>query len=168
MINREVITVLSRHLINNRLTLAVAESVTAGYIQFLCSNAPDATSFFQGGITTYNCAQKARHLDVEPIYATSRKGVAPEISQQMARHCSQLFNSQIGLGITGFADSTLPDDGKVKAYLSVWLYNNYIIDTLLHTDARSFDAVQQDFALQSLQQINDFFAHQFKTKDYEK
>jgi len=163
--NRDIITVLSKHLINNRLTLAVAESVTAGYIQFLCSNAPEATSFFQGGITTYNCAQKARHLGVEPIYATEQKGVAPEISQQMARQCCQLFNSHIGLGITGFADPELPEDGKVKAHLSVFMNNEYIINSLLHTDAESFDAVQQDFARQSLQKINDFFN---KTKDYEK
>lgn len=166
--NRDIITVLSKHLIHNRLTLAVAESVTAGYIQFLCSNAPEATSFFQGGITTYNCAQKARHLGVEPIYATEKKGVAPEISQQMARQCCRLFNSHLGLGITGFADPALPEDGRVKAYLSVWMNHDYIINSLLHTDAGSFDAVQEDFSLQSLQLLNDFFAHQFKTKDYEK
>lgn len=165
---RKVLKTLSKHLTDHHLTLAVAESVTAGYIQFLCSNAPEATSFFQGGITTYNCGQKARHLGVEPIYATEQKGVAPGISQQMARQCCQLFNSHIGIGITGFADRALPDDGTAKAYLSVFLQEGYIIDTLLLTDAASFDAVQEDFARQSLQLLNDFFEHQYKTENYGK
>lgn len=68
----DTLKTISRILTQQQLTLSVAESVTAGYIQFLCSGAPDAASFFQGGITVYNCAQKAMHLGVEPIYALKK------------------------------------------------------------------------------------------------
>lgn len=43
---QETLRLLSRLLIERQRTLAVAESVTAGYIQYLCSGVPDAASFF--------------------------------------------------------------------------------------------------------------------------
>jgi len=89
--------------IANNETIATAESVTAGYIQWLLSTAVSSQDFFQGGITVYNCAQKTRHLGVEPINALKYNGVESSIALRMARECCRLFCSSIGIGITGFA-----------------------------------------------------------------
>lgn len=141
---------LSRLLIEKQLTLAVAESVTAGYIQFLCSGAPDATSFFQGGITVYNCAQKTKHLGVEPIHALKHDGVSPAISKTLARNCCRLFNSQVGLGITGFADARSSPENEVYAFLSVWITDREVAAEKLGSGFLTFPEVQQDFAHQAL------------------
>lgn len=101
---------------SRRNTVAAAESVTAGYIQYLLSNMPDASLVFQGGITAYNCAQKAKHLSVEPIYAERQYGVAPEISGRMARAACNMFNAEWGIGITGYADAASQEG--ILAYLS--------------------------------------------------
>lgn len=144
---------LSRLLTRQHLTLSVAESVTAGYIQYLCSGAPVAASFFQGGITVYNCAQKARHLGVEPIYALKKNGVSPDISATLARNCCRLFNSQLGLGITGFADARSSPDGDVYAFLSIWMKEEEIISEKLYSGSGAFAEVQKDFSQQALHML---------------
>lgn len=141
---------LSRLMIEMQLTLAVAESVTAGYIQYLCSGAPNAASFFQGGITVYNCAQKFKHLGVEPIYALKKDGVSPGISQTLARNCCRLFNSHIGLGITGFADEKSSPEKEAYAFLSVWVRDKEIIAEKLYSDLHVFPEIQIDFSQQAL------------------
>ncbi len=145
---------ISRVLNRQQLTLSVAESVTAGYIQFLCSSAPEATSFFQGGITVYNWAQKTMHLGVEPVYALKRNGVARDISATMARNCCHLFNSRLGLGITGFADAASSPEGEAYAFLSVWLAGEEILSEKLYSGAPAFAEAQEDFAHQTLDALS--------------
>lgn len=141
---------LSRLMLERQLTLAVAESVTAGYIQYLCSGAPDAASFFQGGITVYNCAQKFKHLGVEPVYALKNDGVSPAISSTLARNCCRLFSSHVGLGITGFADAQSSPENKACAFLSVWMVDKELIAEKLYSRASAFPEVQKDFSMQAL------------------
>lgn len=123
---------------------------TAGYIQYLCSGAPNAASFFQGGITVYNCAQKFKHLGVEPIYALKKDGVSPGISQTLARNCCRLFNSHIGLGITGFADEKSSPEKEAYAFLSVWVRDKEIIAEKLYSGSHVFPEIQIDFSQQAL------------------
>jgi nicotinamide-nucleotide amidase len=89
-------------------TLSVAESVTSGHLQAAFSAAKEAALFFQGGITTYNIGQKARHLKIEPIYAEKCNCISQTVSDQMALECQKLFSSNYSIGITGYA-SPLPE-----------------------------------------------------------
>ncbi|MBL7706656.1 MAG: CinA family protein [Taibaiella sp.] len=140
---------ISEILLKHQKTVAVAESVTSGYLQFLLSNAPEAGTIFQGGITAYNCGQKAKHLAVEPIYAISRSGVGQDISTQMAKAVSRLFNAYVGVGITGFADHSDPEQGVV-AYLSIAYGEQEELAVRLSSAAADFRSRQIDFAEQTL------------------
>jgi nicotinamide-nucleotide amidase len=51
---QEYLDYIGDHCLAQGLTIAVAESVTAGYLQVCFSRATGATQFFQGGITAYN------------------------------------------------------------------------------------------------------------------
>lgn len=96
-------------------TLAVAESVTAGQLQVAFSLADNATQFFQGGITVYNLGQKARHLHIEPIQAENDNCVSEKVSLQMAVRVCEMFSSDWGIAITGYA-SPVPELGIEKLY----------------------------------------------------
>jgi len=80
-------------MIENKQTLAVAESETAGCLQTAFSLSEGDTGNFQGGITAYNLGQKCRHLNIEPIHALSCNCVSEMVSQQMAINVSKLFVS---------------------------------------------------------------------------
>src|SRR5688572_23353288 len=96
-------------LLERKQTVAVAESVTAGHLQVAFSMAERASEFFQGGITTYNLGQKARHLHVDPIHALSCDSVSEIVAAQMANHVTRLFMSDWGIAITGYA-SQVPEE----------------------------------------------------------
>lgn len=111
---------LTEQMLKKKLTLAVAESCTAGLIQNVISQAENAMGFFQGGITAYNSAQKAIHLQVNPIAAEACNAVSKQIAEQMAIAVSSKFNSEIGLSITGYA-RTVPEEGidSCFAYIAI-------------------------------------------------
>jgi PncC family amidohydrolase len=107
-------------LLRQNKTIATAESVTSGNVQVALSQAKDASLFFQGGITAYNLGQKYKHLAVEPIHALSCMCVSAKVAEEMAINVCQLFNSDYGVGITGFA-STQPEKGvdALYAYIAI-------------------------------------------------
>ncbi len=103
MYDSNVIARIKHHMLNEHQTIAVAESVTSGHLQAALASAEFASKFFQGGITTYNLGQKARHLKVEPIHAETCNCVSEKIAGEMALNVTDLFSSDWGLGITGYA-----------------------------------------------------------------
>ena len=100
-------------------SLAVAESVTAGLLQFKLSNIPDASKFFQGGITAFNIAQKFKHLNVEPSHAIAVNCVSQKVAEEMATNVARVFNSSWSIGITGYASPAPESDGKLFAYFAI-------------------------------------------------
>lgn len=103
-------------------TIAVAESVTAGNLQAALSQAKDASKFFQGGITAYNLGQKYRHLFVEPIHAEACQCVSAKVAEEMAINVRDMFLSDLGVGITGFA-TKVPEDGVNELYAFISIAN---------------------------------------------
>jgi nicotinamide-nucleotide amidase len=103
MFNKDLLNEIGQMLIKQKQSVAVAESVTSGLLQAAFSNAEDASSFFQGGITAYNVGQKCRHLLVEPLHALECNSVSENVVRDMSGHVCILFTSDYGIGITGYA-----------------------------------------------------------------
>ncbi len=103
MFDDKIINEIKEQLCKNRQTVAVAESVTAGYLQAALASAERASFFFQGGITAYNLGQKARHLNIEPIHAERCNCVSEQVVTEMAIHITKLFSSDWGIAISGYA-----------------------------------------------------------------
>lgn len=100
-------------------TVAVAESVTSGLLQFAFAQAEFASEFYQGGITAYNLGQKYKHLSVEPIHAQAVNCVSEKVTAELALNVCKLFESHWGIGITGYA-TTVPESGnRVFAYYAI-------------------------------------------------
>ncbi|MBH1960737.1 MAG: CinA family protein [Flavobacteriia bacterium] len=114
-IDNKNLALVSQLFIKNHITVAVAESCTSGMIQLTLSQAPDAMSFFQGGITVYNAGQKAMHLDVNPIMAEACDSVSKEIAEQMSLSAAGKFNAEAGIAITGYAQP-VPEKGITNCY----------------------------------------------------
>jgi PncC family amidohydrolase len=110
---------IRQSLLDKNETIAVAESVTAGLLQHALSTIPDASRFWQGGITAYNVAQKFKHLRVEPLHALAVNCVSEQVAQQMALHACDLFSSQWGVGITGYATPQPEWGNELIAYFAI-------------------------------------------------
>jgi nicotinamide-nucleotide amidase len=125
LFNKKELEKIGKTLLRRKETIAVAESVTSGLLQYAFSNIPDASKFFQGGITAYNVAQKFKHLQVEPAHALSVNCVSDQVAKQMALQVCETFKSHWGLGITGYATPTPESGNKLFAYFAI-VHNNKV------------------------------------------
>lgn len=142
--NLKLIDKVSDLLVKKKNTIAIAESVTSGRIQAAFSLAKDAITFFQGGITVYNIGQKCRHLLVEPTHAIESNCVSKKISDQMALQVIQMFSSDYGIGITGYA-SPVPEQNikKIFAFISIAKNGKIILSKKVNAETGEPQAVQQ-------------------------
>jgi competence/damage-inducible protein CinA C-terminal domain len=92
------------------LTLAVAESLTSGHLQARIGVIPGASHFFRGGVTAYSLDAKNRLLGVAPALAEPVNGVSAEVAAAMARGAAQLFNTDLALATTGYAEPSSAHD----------------------------------------------------------
>jgi PncC family amidohydrolase len=117
--NKQDLQKIGKHLLAKKQTIAVAESVTSGLLQYAFANIPDAAGFYQGGLTAYNIAQKFRHLKVEPIHASAVNCVSEKVAREMALNVCNAFGSHWGIGITGYATATPEAGGKIFAFYAI-------------------------------------------------
>jgi nicotinamide-nucleotide amidase len=94
---------LLRLLGDKRLTLAVAESCTAGLMGQVLSDAPGAAERFHGGFVTYTKAHKASALDVSADLLRRKGAVCLEVARAMAEGALAHSPAQLSAAITGVA-----------------------------------------------------------------
>jgi nicotinamide-nucleotide amidase len=92
---------ISRLLIDKGLTLAVAESITGGFLSYSLSSLPDSNCFFKGGIVTQD-AQIREGLKIMPETVSKADIHSAERMSAVARN---QFSSDIGIGIDGYTES---------------------------------------------------------------
>lgn len=157
MFDKKLIDDIGNKLKEKNQSIAVAESVTSGLLQAAFSNAKEASFYFQGGITAYNIGQKCRHLLVEPLHAIECNCVSEQVSQQMSKHVCDLFLSDYGIGITGYA-ARLPEKNinDLFAYYSISLKDKIIESGKITTDTEEGLPAQLfyiDYVLKSLKKL---------------
>jgi len=147
LISKDIIDQLKNVLVQKKQTLAVAESVTSGVLQAVISAATEASKFFQGGITTYNLGQKVLHLGIEPIHAEACNCVSQQTASQMALGVAEMFRSDWGIGITGYA-SPVPESGnELFAYSAISFQGEIVHKEKIIPGASDFFPAQLEYAL---------------------
>jgi nicotinamide-nucleotide amidase len=86
------------------LTLAVAESLTAGHLQAQVASVSGASDFFLGGVTAYSLDQKVKLLGVNRTHAKKVNCVSQRVAVEMAFGVMALFRADIGVATTGYAE----------------------------------------------------------------
>ena len=93
--------IVARLMIENRLTLGLAESCTGGYLANRLTNIAGSSAFFKGSVVTYANEIKERILDV-PLQILQTEGAVSEATvKQMATAARHLMQSDIALSISG-------------------------------------------------------------------
>lgn len=119
MFNDEAIERIKEKLLGKKQKLSVAESVTAGFLQAAIASAELALQFFEGGITTYNINQKVCHLMIDKKKAQECNCVSEQTANEMALGVCELFGTDWGIAITGYATPVPESDLKLFAYFSI-------------------------------------------------
>ena len=100
------------------LTLAVAESLTAGHLQAQVASVSGASEYFLGGVTAYSLDEKVKLLGVNRAHAKSVDCVSQRVAVEMAAGAANLFNADIAVATTGYAEPA--PKLKVKVPHAYW------------------------------------------------
>ena len=98
--------VVAKALATKRVSIAVAESCTAGLIAHRLTGPPGASAFLDGGIITYSNAAKQRWLGVSGEILQRHGAVSAEAARAMAESVRQQAGTDLGVATTGIAGPT--------------------------------------------------------------
>ncbi len=94
---------VSKLLLKNTKTIAVAESCTGGLISHALTNVSNSSKYFKLGLTLYSNNAKSKILKVRKQDINRFGSVSKEITILMAKRVKSLAKTNIGLATTGFA-----------------------------------------------------------------
>ena len=92
--------------VDEGLTLSAAESCTGGLFSDIITNQSGASNYFMGGVIAYNNDIKINilHVPFDIIYTYG--AVSGKTALAMAKGVKKLFDTDIGIGITGVCGPT--------------------------------------------------------------
>ena len=88
------------------LTLATAESCTAGNIAAIITAIPGSSHFYKGGIIAYSDEVKVNLLGVNPDTLEKNGAVCEEVVIEMAKGAMKSMNSDCAVATSGIAGPT--------------------------------------------------------------
>jgi nicotinamide-nucleotide amidase len=95
--------IVARALLARKLTVATAESCTAGLLAARLTDLPGSSRYVLGGVVSYANAVKADLVGVDPALIERHGAVSPEVAAAMAHGARQRLGAGVGIGITGIA-----------------------------------------------------------------
>jgi nicotinamide-nucleotide amidase len=95
--------IVARVLMENRATIAVAESCTGGLLAERLTNLPGSSAYFLGGIVCYSNDLKTRLVGVPAEIIEAKGAVSSEVALALAAGIRKLTGATLGIGITGIA-----------------------------------------------------------------
>jgi len=121
MINPELISSCAKLLINRRLTIAFAESATAGRICAEFALAEHAGKFLKGGVNCYDASLKEQLLGVKARYIELFSPESALVTRAITEGLIKLIPADIHMGCTGL---TCPggSETEVKPVGTMFLY----------------------------------------------
>ena len=101
--NDTLASVVGQLLTNADETLSVAESCTGGGLGSMLTEVPGSSSYFLGGVISYDNSVKASVLGVSQSDLYTLGAVSKAVAKQMASGVRSLLSTHWGLSITGIA-----------------------------------------------------------------
>ena len=131
-------SVLGRLLAKKKLKFAIAESCTGGLVSNLITNVPGSSVYFKGGLVVYSDDVKIKILGVDGATIKKYGAVSGETAEEMASGVKRLYESDLGLAITGIAG---PGGGSAKkpvglVYMALARDNKVICNHCVFTGSR--------------------------------
>lgn len=103
------------------VTVATAESLTAGQIAATIADVPGASAVLRGGLIVYATDLKRDLAGVDAGLLDDRGPVDPDVARALAEGAARRCRADIGIGATGVAGPD-PQDGHAvgEVYVAVW------------------------------------------------
>ncbi len=125
-------SVVGQLLTTSGTTLAVAESCTGGGLGAMLTTVSGSSSYFMGGIISYDNAVKVKLLGVNPEDLATAGAVSAIVAEQMAVGVRDRMGTTWGLSITGIAGPTGGSEEKPVGLVYIGLSGNDGVTSFEH------------------------------------
>ena len=105
----ELVELLQKH----NFTISMAESCTGGLLAACIVSVPDASKVFNQSFVTYTEEAKMKYAHVKKETIDKFSVVSEEVALEMAKGVKLESNSNVGIGLTGYAGPTGDNVGLV-------------------------------------------------------
>lgn len=118
---REGVTemVLGEKLIQQKLSIATAESCTGGMIAHLLTSIPGSSAYFKGSVVSYATEVKETVLGIPKKLIQTHSVVSEEVAKAMAEKVRIQLKTDLAIATTGVAGPSKGEDGKEVG--TVWI-----------------------------------------------
>jgi len=103
---------VARLLGERKLTIATAESITAGLVSRRLAEVPGISMWFLGGVVCYDSCVKTDLLGVPKEVIDAHTAVSNEAAIGIATGVRRLFKADLGVGVVGYAGPDAGPDEK--------------------------------------------------------
>ncbi len=147
------IQALSQLLIDQSLTLSVAESCTGGSLSSLLTSISGSSNYFDRGYITYSNQAKIDMLDVDTEVLEQLGAVSEQTAVQMTNGVIQNSHSDVAVSITGIAG---PAGGTAEKPVGMVCFGfcvkdkHFVKTKFFSGDREAVVADSVDFAIQTL------------------
>lgn len=114
--------VVGKLLVDNKLTIAIAESCTGGLLSGTLINYPGISEVFKEGFITYTNEAKMKRLKVKKEVLEKYGAVSSQTAAEMAEGAAKAAGTDIALSTTGIAGPGGGSDEKPVGLVFVGLY----------------------------------------------
>lgn len=138
---QKVVLRIKEILIENDLTIATAESLTAGLVSSYLASVSGSSGYLKGGVAAYTIPIKAKILGVDQKLAEKYNAFSPEVAKQMVKGVCNLFGADIGISTTGYAEASPDQNIEIpQAYIACSIKGEIKVIRIIASDMSRNDA----------------------------
>lgn len=100
-------------------TIAVAESVSGGYLSYLLTKIPGSSEVFKFGAVVYSSEAKHKLFKVPLEMLKSTEGVSEEVAKTLAIRVRKFLDTDLGASVVGFAGPKARKKMKGIMFMSI-------------------------------------------------
>lgn len=122
--DKNLVSRVFKKLKDNKITIALAESMTGGMISSILVGHEGASEVLKGSVVCYTLEVKHNVLNVSEKTLNTYSAVSKETLKEMLDGIESLIKPQISLALTGYADGPID---KGTGFIGVKFNNDYTI-----------------------------------------
>lgn len=111
--------VIVNELLEKNLSISCAESCTGGLLSSRLTDISNASKVFKGSIIAYNSEIKNLELLINKQILNKKGVVSKEVAELLAVNINHKYMTDIGIGITGFAEPDINNLSSGLVYISI-------------------------------------------------
>ena len=151
----------SKILASKKLSIAFAESASAGRMAFEYAMVPDSGKILKGGLVCYDAIVKEKVLGIDPDFIEKYSPESAEVSEQLAVQLKSLIPSDIQVGITGL---TTPGGSETPSKPVGTMFIHILVKDRSIKIREVYQGNPEEIILQSIDKVAESITRELGTK----